>query len=74
MSDSENIDTDLFATREEAVQAAIDSSQEGDNIVICRGEWASCPAGRMESCEFCARIPWAPGLTASDALSRAKTC
>lgn len=72
MSDPENIDVDLYGTKEEAVQAAIDSSEDGDNIVLCRGQWSGCTAGRMEACEFCARIPWRPGLTAAEALAAAR--
>lgn len=73
MSAAENIDVDLHATKAEAVQAAIDACEAGDSVVICRGTWADCAAGRMEACEFCARIPWVPGLTATEALMRART-
>ncbi|MDN3622600.1 hypothetical protein [Methylobacterium isbiliense] len=72
MSAAENIDADLYATKEEAVQAAINACEAGDNVVICRGTWADCAVGRMEACEFCARIPWVPGLTAADAMMRAR--
>ncbi|AWN47135.1 hypothetical protein DK419_13110 [Methylobacterium terrae] len=71
MSAPENIDVDLYATKQEAVQAAIDACEDGDNIVVCRGNWSTCASGRMEACEFCARVRWAPGLTADEVLQRA---
>lgn len=73
MAGAENIDTDLYATQAEAVQAAIDMCEPGERVVICRGNWGSCPSGDMEACEFCARVPWRPGLTAADVLAAAKS-
>lgn len=66
----ENIDVDQHDTKEDAIQAAIDISEIGDGIVICRGDWSNCPDG--EICEFCARIVVTPGLTASAALAMAR--
>lgn len=67
---AENIDVDQYETKEDAIQAAIDTSEIGDGIVICRGEWTECPDG--ETCEFCARIVVTAGLTARQALAMAR--
>lgn len=67
---TENIDTDEYLSKEDAIQAAIDTSEIGDRVVICRGEWNDCGDG--EICEFCARITVTPGLTASAALAMAR--
>lgn len=66
----ENIDVDTYASKEEAIQAAIDTSEYGDRIIICRGDWSECADG--EVCDFCARIVVTPGLDASQALSLAR--
>lgn len=71
MSEPENIDVDLYGSRAEAIQAALDSSEAGDTIVVCRGEWTSCAAVRGEACEFCARVPWRIGLTAAEVMTLA---
>ena len=71
MSEPENIDVDLYDSRAEAIQAALDSSEAGDTIVVCRGDWTSCAAARAETCEFCARVPWRVGLTTAEVMTLA---
>lgn len=71
MSKPENIDVDLYGSRAEAIQAALDSSEAGDTIVVCRGEWTGCAVVRAETCEFCARVPWRIGLTAAEVMTLA---
>ena len=66
----ENIDVDLYEDREDAIQAALDTSETGDKIIICRGDWATCPEG--EICPMCARVVVTEGMTARDALDAAK--
>lgn len=69
VASSENIDVDLYDDREDAVQAALDGSDIGGRIIICRGNWASCPNG--EVCPMCARVTVVEGMTARDALALA---
>jgi tRNA G26 N,N-dimethylase Trm1 len=71
MSEAENIDVDLYGSCAEAVQAAIDTAVSGDTIVVCRGEWRTCTAGKQDACEFCARVPYRVGITAEEILSLA---
>jgi len=61
---------DLYNTREEAVQAAIELAEIGDTLVLCRGDWISCQD--METCQMCVRITVTDGLTADKALAMAK--
>jgi hypothetical protein len=68
----ENIDTDDFPTQEAAIQSALETLQPGERIVVCRGDWATCTMGRESGCEFCARVPYRPGLTAADVMAAAR--
>lgn len=58
-------------SREEALQQAIDMAEDGDVIVVCRSSVVGCSDGHQEDCEFCARVSWVPGLTASDLMQMA---
>lgn len=61
---------ELFGTKEDAIQSAIEWADIGDVIHICRGEPAECPDG--ETCPMCARVVVTVGMTALDALHLAK--
>lgn len=65
-----NIDTDLYPSKLESIEAALADPEPG-TLVVCRGDWGSCPTSG-ESCDACARIPVVPGLTAADVLSIAR--
>lgn len=64
------MDADLYDTKEEAIQAAIDMAEIGAKIVMCRGDWISCQD--METCQMCLRITVVEGLTAEQALAMAR--
>lgn len=66
----ENIDTDLYDSKADAIQAALDTSDIGDTLIICRGDWAKCADGQI--CPMCARVTVTEDMTADDALAAAR--
>lgn len=72
MADSGNIDVDLHADREAAVQAAIDMAGIGAELIICRADdWEAC-TDDGEVCPMCARVVVTEGMEARDALAAAQ--
>jgi len=67
---AENLDTALYDTKEEALEAALSDSLPGERLVVCRGDWAKCP--QSEICDMCARVTVVDGMTAGDVLAQAK--
>lgn len=65
-----SFDPGLYDTPEEAVEAILEQSVEGNVINVCRGNWQTCPDG--EVCAMCARVTVVEGMTARDVFAQAK--
>ena len=65
-----NYDPEEFDSIEECLQSMLDDSDYGDLLVICRGDWNSCPQGT--TCATCARVIRVRGMTVDDLIEAIK--
>lgn len=65
-----NYDPDEFDSKEDCFQYMLDDSELGDLLIICRGDWNSCP--QATTCDTCARVTRVRGMTVDDLLKAIK--